>query len=148
MPPLPNWQPLALIYSLYLCIYIFPLLKTGVSHDTGVTVPTSDSVGQNDLLIVGPGVLGRIVADKWQQVERSIFLTFVTFLLFCYIKEFQLTFRADEMIVLLKDLIPKLMKQKITHVQMESSFLFKLHLFLLDVSISPVVQETVTITLK
>ncbi|KQK04314.1 hypothetical protein BRADI_2g12930v3 [Brachypodium distachyon] len=39
----------------------------GVSHDTGVTVPTSDSVGQNDLLIVGPGVLGRIVADKWQQ---------------------------------------------------------------------------------
>lgn len=33
----------------------------------GVTVSTSESVGQNDLLIVGPGVLGRIVAEKWRQ---------------------------------------------------------------------------------
>uniref|UniRef100_A0A453HPJ6 NAD-dependent epimerase/dehydratase domain-containing protein n=1 Tax=Aegilops tauschii subsp. strangulata TaxID=200361 RepID=A0A453HPJ6_AEGTS len=32
-----------------------------------VTVSTSESVGQNDLLIVGPGVLGRIVAEKWRQ---------------------------------------------------------------------------------
>ncbi|KAI4997156.1 hypothetical protein ZWY2020_052498 [Hordeum vulgare] len=39
----------------------------GVSHDAGVTVSTSESVGQNDLLIVGPGVLGRIVAEKWRQ---------------------------------------------------------------------------------
>jgi hypothetical protein len=31
-------------------------------------VSTSESVGQNDLLIVGPGALGRIVAEKWQQV--------------------------------------------------------------------------------
>jgi hypothetical protein len=31
-------------------------------------VSASESVGQNDLLIVGPGVLGRIVAEKWQQV--------------------------------------------------------------------------------
>jgi len=30
-------------------------------------VSTSESVGQNDLLIVGPGVLGRIVAEKWRQ---------------------------------------------------------------------------------
>ncbi|XP_062198773.1 uncharacterized protein LOC133901410 [Phragmites australis] len=37
----------------------------GLSDDTGVGSP--GSVGQNDLLIVGPGVLGRIVADKWKQ---------------------------------------------------------------------------------
>ncbi|XP_073352472.1 uncharacterized protein [Aegilops tauschii subsp. strangulata] len=49
----------------------FPMASTapleGVSHDAGVTVSTSESVGQNDLLIVGPGVLGRIVAEKWRQ---------------------------------------------------------------------------------
>lgn len=37
------------------------------SAPLGVTVSTSESVGQNDLLIVGPGVLGRIVAEKWRQ---------------------------------------------------------------------------------
>lgn len=37
----------------------------GVSHGTGVTMPGTDIVGQNDLLIVGPGVLGRLVAEKW-----------------------------------------------------------------------------------
>ena len=42
----------------------FPMASTG---PLGVTVSTSESVGQNDLLIVGPGVLGRIVAEKWRQ---------------------------------------------------------------------------------
>lgn len=28
----------------------------------------STAVGQNDLLIVGPGVLGRLVAEKWREV--------------------------------------------------------------------------------
>lgn len=28
----------------------------------------TDVVGEHDLMIVGPGVLGRIVAEKWQQV--------------------------------------------------------------------------------
>uniref|UniRef100_A0A3B6D591 NAD-dependent epimerase/dehydratase domain-containing protein n=3 Tax=Triticinae TaxID=1648030 RepID=A0A3B6D591_WHEAT len=37
----------------------------GVSQDTGVTMPGADIVTQNDLLIVGPGVLGRLVAEKW-----------------------------------------------------------------------------------
>uniref|UniRef100_A0A453AAR6 NAD-dependent epimerase/dehydratase domain-containing protein n=4 Tax=Aegilops tauschii subsp. strangulata TaxID=200361 RepID=A0A453AAR6_AEGTS len=36
-----------------------------VSQDTGVTMPGADIVTQNDLLIVGPGVLGRLVAEKW-----------------------------------------------------------------------------------
>ncbi|XP_037421515.1 uncharacterized protein LOC119286243 isoform X1 [Triticum dicoccoides] len=42
----------------------FPMASTG---PLGATVSTSESVGQNDLLIVGPGVLGRIVAEKWRQ---------------------------------------------------------------------------------
>ncbi|KAL6849924.1 hypothetical protein ACP4OV_020551 [Aristida adscensionis] len=37
----------------------------GASPDTGREV--AGAVGQNDLLIVGPGVLGRIVADMWKQ---------------------------------------------------------------------------------
>uniref|UniRef100_A0A453AAU0 Uncharacterized protein n=1 Tax=Aegilops tauschii subsp. strangulata TaxID=200361 RepID=A0A453AAU0_AEGTS len=41
------------------------LLLLGVSQDTGVTMPGADIVTQNDLLIVGPGVLGRLVAEKW-----------------------------------------------------------------------------------
>lgn len=32
--------------------------------------------GDRDLLIVGPGVLGRLVAQKWRQV-LSLFLSFV-----------------------------------------------------------------------
>ena len=44
------------------------LLLPGVSHDKGSEVSGADVVGQNDLLIVGPGVLGRIVAEKWQKV--------------------------------------------------------------------------------
>uniref|UniRef100_A0ACD5Z307 Uncharacterized protein n=1 Tax=Avena sativa TaxID=4498 RepID=A0ACD5Z307_AVESA len=39
--------------------------SVGVSHDTGVTMPGTNIVTQNDLLIVGPGVLGRLVAEKW-----------------------------------------------------------------------------------
>ncbi|KAF0920447.1 hypothetical protein E2562_035158 [Oryza meyeriana var. granulata] len=39
----------------------------GVSDDTGVNMAGTDIVGQNDLLIVGPGVLGRLVAEKWQE---------------------------------------------------------------------------------
>ena len=44
------------------------LLLPGVSHDKGSEVSGADVVGQNDLLIVGPGVLGRSVAEKWQKV--------------------------------------------------------------------------------
>ncbi|CAO2179959.1 unnamed protein product, partial [Urochloa humidicola] len=39
----------------------------GISHDKGSEVSGADVIGQNDLLIVGPGVLGRIVAEKWQK---------------------------------------------------------------------------------
>lgn len=30
-------------------------------------IPSSNLVGENDLLIVGPGVLGRLVAEKWRE---------------------------------------------------------------------------------
>ncbi|KAF8394514.1 hypothetical protein HHK36_020724 [Tetracentron sinense] len=33
----------------------------------GLEVSSSGLVGENDLLIVGPGVLGRMVAEQWQQ---------------------------------------------------------------------------------
>ncbi|VAH40511.1 unnamed protein product [Triticum turgidum subsp. durum] len=36
-----------------------------LSQDTGVAMPGANIVTQNDLLIVGPGVLGRLVAEKW-----------------------------------------------------------------------------------
>lgn len=36
---------------------------------------SSGLVGENDLLIVGPGVLGRIVAEKWREVVYYYCLT-------------------------------------------------------------------------
>jgi hypothetical protein len=45
----------------------------GVSQDTGVTMPDTNIVTQNDLLIVGPGVLGRLVAAKWLKVCIAVF---------------------------------------------------------------------------
>lgn len=38
------------------------------SEDSSLNVSSSGVVGVNDLLIVGPGVLGRIIAKMWQQV--------------------------------------------------------------------------------
>ncbi|GJN05263.1 hypothetical protein PR202_ga22878 [Eleusine coracana subsp. coracana] len=40
---------------------------TGISHDKGSEMSGTNIVGHNDLLIVGPGVLGRIVAENWQK---------------------------------------------------------------------------------
>ncbi|CAN1238847.1 hypothetical protein LINGRAPRIM_LOCUS2198 [Linum grandiflorum] len=36
-------------------------------EDQGMETQSSGLVGKNDLLIVGPGVLGRLVADKWRE---------------------------------------------------------------------------------
>ena len=41
---------------------------TESSVDTGQDTTSVDVVGENDLLIIGPGVLGRMVAEQWQQV--------------------------------------------------------------------------------
>lgn len=35
-------------------------------------ITSSRAVGQHDLLIVGPGVLGRLVAEKWREVQLEI----------------------------------------------------------------------------
>nr|CAB3473132.1 unnamed protein product [Digitaria exilis] len=40
---------------------------TGVSDATGVRALSLETIGHSDLLIVGPGVLGRIVAEMWRQ---------------------------------------------------------------------------------
>ncbi|KAM0951090.1 putative NAD(P)-binding domain superfamily [Dioscorea sansibarensis] len=42
-----------------------PPLESSV--DTGQDTTSVDVVGENDLLIIGPGVLGRMVAEQWQQ---------------------------------------------------------------------------------
>ncbi|XP_058082596.1 uncharacterized protein LOC131230691 [Magnolia sinica] len=45
-----------------------PLQSSTVgAPNEGLAVSSSGQVGQNDLLIVGPGVLGRIVAEIWRQ---------------------------------------------------------------------------------
>ncbi|KAL5671899.1 hypothetical protein ACJX0J_016205, partial [Zea mays] len=43
----------------------------GISHDKGFDISDPNVVGQNDLLIVGPGVLGRIIAEKWKKEHPS-----------------------------------------------------------------------------
>ncbi|XP_064956755.1 uncharacterized protein LOC135585525 isoform X1 [Musa acuminata AAA Group] len=42
-----------------------PLVE--ISNDAGLKVTSPGIIGQNDLLIVGPGVLGRMVAEKWRK---------------------------------------------------------------------------------
>ncbi|WVZ71141.1 hypothetical protein U9M48_019761 [Paspalum notatum var. saurae] len=41
--------------------------SVGEPSDAEVSSPSLESMGHNDLLIVGPGVLGRIVAEMWKQ---------------------------------------------------------------------------------
>lgn len=40
-----------------------------------VEAASSGLVGEYDLLIVGPGVLGRLVAEKWREVLYKNYLT-------------------------------------------------------------------------
>ncbi|KAJ4749983.1 NAD(P)-binding Rossmann-fold superfamily protein [Rhynchospora pubera] len=44
-----------------------PTSPIETSSDSGLNATSSSAVGMNDLLIVGPGVLGRIIAKMWQQ---------------------------------------------------------------------------------
>lgn len=43
-------------------------MVSGIAINAGLKKTSLGVIGQNDLLIMGPGVLGRIVAEKWQQV--------------------------------------------------------------------------------
>lgn len=51
------------------------------AEGTGPSQVTEDSsfrmVGAHDLLIVGPGVLGRLVAQRWKTVKFWICIVFV-----------------------------------------------------------------------
>ena len=50
------------------CLILFHFtLKGSLNEATGTS--KSGVVGQNDLLIVGPGVLGRLVAQQWREVQ-------------------------------------------------------------------------------
>ena len=51
----------------------------------GLKVQSHVSIGANDLLIVGPGVLGRLVAEKWREVH---FLCYFSLLHHCFGLEF------------------------------------------------------------
>ncbi|XP_072998273.1 uncharacterized protein [Typha latifolia] len=44
-----------------------PLVAADILNDAGLKISSPGVVGENDLLIVGPGVLGRIVAKEWQK---------------------------------------------------------------------------------
>jgi hypothetical protein len=48
----------------------------GVPRDAAVSSLSPESVSNNDLLIVGPGVLGRIVAEMWKQVATLLNLIY------------------------------------------------------------------------
>lgn len=43
------------------------ILAEGAANEA-VDASSPGSIGANDLLIVGPGVLGKLVAEKWREV--------------------------------------------------------------------------------
>lgn len=43
------------------------ILAEGAGNEA-VDASSPGSIGANDLLIVGPGVLGKLVAEKWREV--------------------------------------------------------------------------------
>ena len=49
------------------CWYFCGCVAEGAANEE-MKAGSSGLVGENDLLIVGPGVLGRIVAEKWREV--------------------------------------------------------------------------------
>lgn len=72
----PTWRirlkptPLSLYLSLMATQLQFS--QGAPSEDLGASL--SLAIGHHDLLIVGPGVLGRLVAQKWRQVLLHIYL--------------------------------------------------------------------------
>lgn len=54
------------VSDLFIC-FLCPSLEGETSDD--LKVQSHVSIGSTDLLIVGPGVLGRLVAEQWRQVS-------------------------------------------------------------------------------
>lgn len=55
-----------LSFSLSLMATHFQVSEGAPNEELGSSL--SHAIGQHDLLIVGPGVLGRLVAEKWREV--------------------------------------------------------------------------------
>ncbi|RZR90429.1 hypothetical protein BHM03_00018296 [Ensete ventricosum] len=51
----------------WLIQYCSTFMVPEILNDAGQKVTSPGIIGQNDLLIVGPGVLGRMVAEKWRK---------------------------------------------------------------------------------
>lgn len=49
------------------------VILTGMADEEQLESSHTGSVGNEDLLIIGPGVLGRIIAEKWKQVIANPF---------------------------------------------------------------------------
>ncbi|KAL6615315.1 hypothetical protein ACP70R_037585 [Stipagrostis hirtigluma subsp. patula] len=62
--PTPTARPARRLLPLVRRAPVAAAAALGISHDKGSEMSGANIVGQNDLLIVGPGVLGRIVAEK------------------------------------------------------------------------------------
>ncbi|KAL6626190.1 hypothetical protein ACP70R_029916 [Stipagrostis hirtigluma subsp. patula] len=65
--PTPTARPARRLVPLARRAPVAAAASLGISHDKLSEMSGANIVGQNDLLIVGPGVLGRIVAEKWQK---------------------------------------------------------------------------------
>lgn len=65
---LSNILQISFLLRIALEMTVFISIHAESSVGTGQEITSVDVVGQNDLLIVGPGVLGRMVAEQWQQV--------------------------------------------------------------------------------
>lgn len=48
-------------------LFIVLAIAEGAANEA-VDASSPGSIGANDLLIVGPGVLGKLVAEKWREV--------------------------------------------------------------------------------
>lgn len=61
------FQVVTMLYVSCAFVLVMFYLCEGETSD-GLKVQSHVSIGANDLLIVGAGVLGRLVAEKWREV--------------------------------------------------------------------------------
>lgn len=54
------------IFSIFIHLEWFVVVEDAPSEE--LEASSGVNIGANDLLIVGPGVLGRLVAEKWREV--------------------------------------------------------------------------------
>ncbi|KAI3690398.1 hypothetical protein L2E82_48422 [Cichorium intybus] len=65
-----------LLYASFSSLVLYPItVKFSGATNEELDSSSSTIVGANDLLIVGPGVLGRLVAEKWRQEHPGCQIT-------------------------------------------------------------------------